>query len=142
MVSYTDLVKRLDILHNYIEGICKIKKSYNSIGKIKTRTKILPITQNESSQPRKFSLTLLTQEKALNGIQWEVAHPLSLNYGAPIASMDAAICVSGGGNPYIGITKGFKEFYKLETFCYTYLWGAFIADIHGCIHESDRGSVI
>ena len=45
--------------------------------------------------------------KALNGIQWEVAHPLSLNYGAPIAYMDATICVSGGGTPYIGITKGF-----------------------------------
>ncbi len=26
---------------------------------------------------------------ALNGIHWEVAHPLTLNYGTPIASMDA-----------------------------------------------------
>ncbi len=26
--------------------------------------------------------------KALNGIQWKVAHPLAFNYGAPIASMD------------------------------------------------------
>ncbi len=33
--------------------------------------------------------------KALNGIQWEVAPPLTLNYGTPITSMDAAICVSG-----------------------------------------------
>ena len=46
--------------------------------------------------------------KALNGIQWEVAHPLPLNYGALIASMDATICVIGVGTPYIGITKGFK----------------------------------
>ncbi len=37
--------------------------------------------------------------KALNGIQWEVAHPLPLNYGAPIASMDATMCVSSGGTP-------------------------------------------
>ncbi len=55
--------------------------------------------------------------KALNGIQCEVAHPLSLNYGAPIASMDATICVSGGGTPYIGITKGFK-FVKFLCFEY------------------------
>ena len=46
--------------------------------------------------------------KALNGIQWEVAHPLTLNYGAPIASMDVTICVSSEGTPYMGITKGFK----------------------------------
>ncbi len=30
--------------------------------------------------------------KALNGIQWEVAHPLSLNYGAPVGYMDATMC--------------------------------------------------
>ncbi len=53
--------------------------------------------------------------KALNGIQWEVAHPLTLNYGAPIASMDATICVSVEGTPYVGITKGFK--------CVMYLLG-------------------
>ncbi len=29
--------------------------------------------------------------KALNGIQWEVAHPLTLNYGASITSKDATI---------------------------------------------------
>ncbi len=32
-------------------------------------------------------------EKALNGIQWEVAHLLPLNYAAPIAFLDATICV-------------------------------------------------
>ncbi len=41
--------------------------------------------------------------KALNGIQWEVAYPLTLNYGAPIASRDASICVSSEGTPYVGI---------------------------------------
>ncbi len=41
--------------------------------------------------------------KALNGIQWEVAHPLTLNYGAPIPSMDATMCVSNEGTPYVGI---------------------------------------
>ncbi len=46
--------------------------------------------------------------KALNGIQWEVAHPLPLNYGAPVASMDATVCVSGEGTPYLRITKGFN----------------------------------
>ena len=44
-------------------------------------------------------------KKALNGSQWEVAHPLTLNYGAPIASMDATMCVSNEGTPYVGITK-------------------------------------
>ena len=48
------------------------------------------------------------QTKALNGIQWEVAHPLTLNYKAPIPSRDATICVSSEGTPYIVITKGFK----------------------------------
>ncbi len=33
-----------------------------------------------------------TSSKALNGIQWEVAHPLTLNYGATIASRDATMC--------------------------------------------------
>ncbi len=41
--------------------------------------------------------------KALNGIQWKVAHPLPLNYGAPISSRDATMCVSGGGTPYLSI---------------------------------------
>ncbi len=49
---------------------------------------------------------LQTQTKALNGIQWEVAHPLTLNYGVPITSTDETICVSGAGTPYIGIIKG------------------------------------
>ncbi len=35
--------------------------------------------------------------KGLNGIQWEVAYLLTLNYRAPTTSMDATICVSGGG---------------------------------------------
>ncbi len=55
--------------------------------------------------------------KALNGIQWEVAHPLMLNYGAPIASMDAIMCVSGEGTSYVGIPKGF-EFVKFLCFEY------------------------
>ena len=38
--------------------------------------------------------------KALNGIQWEVDHPLTLNYKAPIASVDATMCVSSEGPPY------------------------------------------
>ncbi len=42
-------------------------------------------------------------EKALNGIQWEVAHPLSLNDGAPIASMDATICVSSAGRNFTNL---------------------------------------
>ena len=29
--------------------------------------------------------------RALNGIQWEVARPLTLNYGTPITSMDATM---------------------------------------------------
>ncbi len=70
--------------------------------------------------------------KALNGIQWEVAHPLSLNYGVPIASMDAAICVSGGGTPYVGLTKGSIPM----------LWSGSTADTYGCIHGSNRCSVI
>ncbi len=53
--------------------------------------------------------------KALNGIQWEVAHPLSLNYGAPVGSMDTTICVGSAGIPYVGITKGFK-FLNLKPF--------------------------
>ncbi len=53
--------------------------------------------------------------KALNGIQWEVAHPLMLNYGAPIASMDAIMCVSGEGTSYVGIPKGF-EFQRVGNF--------------------------
>ena len=36
-------------------------------------------------------------QKALNGSQWEVAHPLTLNYEAPISSRDATICVSSEG---------------------------------------------
>ncbi len=58
------------------------------------------------------------ERKALNGIQWEVAHPLTLNYGAPIASMDATMCVSNEGTPYVGITKGFKfvNFKNLKPF--------------------------
>ena len=40
--------------------------------------------------------------KALNGIHWEVAHPLTLNDGAPIASMDATMCFSGEGTSYVG----------------------------------------
>ncbi len=28
---------------------------------------------------------VITVQKALNGIQWDVAHPLTLNYRAPIA---------------------------------------------------------
>ncbi len=34
----------------------------------------------------------MADQKTLNGIQWEVAHPLSLNYRGLIASMDATIC--------------------------------------------------
>ncbi len=36
----------------------------------------------------------MSRQKALSGIQWEVAHPMALNYGAPIASMDATLCVN------------------------------------------------
>ncbi len=53
------------------------------------------------------------------GPQWKVAHPLTLNYKAPIASRDATICVSSGGTPCGGITKGFK-FVKFLCFaCYS-----------------------
>ena len=45
--------------------------------------------------------------KALNGIQWKVAHQLMFNYGDPIASMDATICVSGEGTAYIGMVCNF-----------------------------------
>ncbi len=55
-----------------------------------------------------LSIPNIFHEKALNGIQWEVAHPLTLNYEAPIASKDATICVSSEGTPSVGITKGFK----------------------------------
>ena len=75
----------------------------------------------------------LSTVKALNGIQWEVAHPLSLNFGAPITSIDATMCVRGVSTPYVGITKGI---------CYTYVGSAFTADTHGCIYRSDRGSKI
>ncbi len=68
--------------------------------------------------------------KALNGIQWEVAHPLPLNCGAPIASLDASICVRG------------VEFYKLETFCFIYVSSTYTTDTYSCIHRSDRSSVI
>ena len=66
-----------------------------------------------------FSLLLSLTEKALNGIQWEVAQPLTLNYWAPIASMDATMCVSN-----------------------TYVWSVFNTDTHSCIHRSNRGSII
>ncbi len=51
-----------------------------------------------------------THTKALNGIQWEVVYPLTLNYDAPISSRDATIYVSSEGTPYVGITKGWKPF--------------------------------
>ena len=59
---------------------------------------------------------VVLHRKALNGIQWEVAHPLALNNRAPIASMDATMCVSVEGTPYIGITKSFKfvKFLRFE----------------------------
>ncbi len=47
---------------------------------------------------------MTSSTKALNGIQWEVAHPLMLNNGAPVTSMDATMCVSNEGTPYEGIT--------------------------------------
>ncbi len=37
---------------------------------------------------------LFSCRKALNGIQWEVADPLTLNNGAPIISVNATMCVS------------------------------------------------
>ncbi len=51
--------------------------------------------------------------KALNGIQLEVAHPLTLQYGAPISSMDGTICGSSGGTPYIG-TQGRVTSYYMD----------------------------
>ncbi len=39
--------------------------------------------------------------KAFYGIQMEVAHQLALNYGDPITSMDATMCVSVEGTPYL-----------------------------------------
>ena len=39
--------------------------------------------------------------KARNGTQWEVAHLLALNFGAPIDFMDAPICVEVEGTTYI-----------------------------------------
>ncbi len=58
--------------------------------------------------------TLGIAKKALNGIQWRVAHPLTLNHEVPMGSMDATICVSSAGIPYVDITN-LKPFviYKL-----------------------------
>ncbi len=41
------------------------------------------------------------KEYTLNGIHWEVAHPLALTCGATIASMNSTI-LSSGEAPYIG----------------------------------------
>ncbi len=47
--------------------------------------------------PWGFSGLAGNSTKALNGIHWKVAHPLMFNYGAPIASMNATMCVRGEG---------------------------------------------
>ncbi len=52
-----------------------------------------------------FDRLLLHDRKSLNGI-----HLLTLNYGGPIASIGATMCVNGCGTSYIGqigITKVF-----------------------------------
>ena len=46
-------------------------------------------------------IPVITDAKALNGIQWEVAHPLTLNNGAPIASRNATTCVGSEGTLFL-----------------------------------------
>ena len=42
----------------------------------------------------------------------EVAHPLTLNYGAPIVSIDATIC--GEGTPYVGFVIPMQCMYEMS----------------------------
>ncbi len=64
--------------------------------------------------------------KAPNGIQWEVAHWLTLNYEAPIQLLLL------GMQPYVSAVKSL----------HTYVWSAFTTDTYGCVHRNDRGSII
>ncbi len=57
----------------------------------------------DTRKPLTVNIYITLAQKALNGIHWEVAHPLMLNYGAPIASTDATMCVSSEGTSYVGI---------------------------------------
>ena len=59
--------------------------------------------------------------KTLNGIQWEVAHPLRLNYGA------------------LSLLAGLPRSMANANI---YVWSPFTADTYGCIHRSNRGTVI